>query len=77
MNDDVSQLRAWARKNRATLPYLLAALGLLVAGLVASAFVLAGGPAAFLLLLVILIAVPAAWVLLKLLYAVFARARGR
>lgn len=77
MRDDVGQPRAWARRNRATLPYLLACLALLVVGVVASAFVLAGGPAALFLLLIILLAVPAAWILLKLLYAVFARARRR
>ena len=75
MTDDVGQLRAWARRNRATLPYLLACLGLLVVGLVASAFVLAGGPAGFLLLLIIVIAIPAAWILLKVVQALVARAR--
>jgi hypothetical protein len=77
VTDDVSQLRAWAQKNRATLPYLLACLGLLVVGLVATAFVLAGGPAGFLLLLIILVAIPAAWVLLRLAHGIVARIRRR
>lgn len=75
MSESLRPLRLWAHRNRATLPYLLTCLALLVVGLIGSVFVLAGGPAAWLVALILLGAFVGGVVLLTLFDRVAARFR--
>jgi uncharacterized membrane protein YdjX (TVP38/TMEM64 family) len=67
--------REWMQANRAVAPYLFACLALVVVGLLASVFVLAGGPAAWAVALILLLAIVAGAVLLSLIDRVAGRTR--
>jgi hypothetical protein len=67
--------REWMQANRAVAPYLFACLALVVIGLVASVFVLAGGPAAWMVALILFFALAAGVVLLTLAERVARRLR--